>query len=1264
MRTTLNDHKPQAATVFSTRPLRSLAPLIATFILIAIPLHAQTDPRSIMGGGNFENGNGDSGTGATAADQYNALTILGAKMSRMNIYPGFYWNGSAATPTAVQSGVLQAHTNGITPMILFEDAASYNDLGDYNKWYGIGRDFATQFRPNSPWLTSQGITGWGITIYSAINEPDIENAMPKTGPSSYYSALEGLADGVHSVDATLKVIPGGLGSENAFGDHTLRGYGTAIAPLLNNGKLDGLDLHTYNDISFAPIVDSNGNATFAFSTQADFDNVKTGSGITRDINFYTTEFNFKSGTQGITEDLAAKRFLTCIWANLGVVKNDGSTRAGQLAFPWNIFHTAAQDSVYGLNTQLNPWTPRARGVTLQLVLDQTAGMQFMSLDPKGRGEFILNGNNKKMWVWQNYANWSNITGTSYNVIGIPAGATTLKVYGWDGLRSTINLSGQTSYNVTGLATNETYMFLVNAADGGGPPQPDLIVTNVSWSPTSPATGNAVTFSATIKNQGTAATPSGVAHRVSFSVDGTQVNWSDTDTSSLAAGASITVTANNGPSGSSTWTATSGTHTILANVDDTNLIAESNEGNNTLSSSMTVGSSGAQLLLNPGFESGNVNWVATPLVITNQTNRTPRTGSWYAWLDGYGSAHTDTLYQDVTIPSGTTSATLSFYLRIDTAETTVANDTLQVQIRNTANTVLATLATYSNLDHNTDYVLKSFDVSAYAGQTIRVYFLGVENSSLQTSFYVDDTAVTTSGSGQPDLIVTAISWSPTSPVVGNAVTFSATIKNQGTAATPSGVAHRASFSVDGTQVNWSDSNTSSLAAGASVTLTANSGPGGSSTWTATSGTHTILANVDDTNLISESNETNNTLTSSMTVGSGQPDLIVTAISWSPTSPVAGNAVTFSATIKNQGTAATPSGVIHGVSFSVDGTQVNWSDTNTSSLAAGASITLTANSGPSGSSTWTATSGTHTILANVDDVNRIAESNETNNTLTSSMTVGAGQPDLIVTAISWSPASPVAGNAVTFSATIKNQGTAATPSGVIHGVSFSVDGTQVNWSDTNTSSLAAGASITLTANSGPSGSSTWTATSGTHTILANVDDVNRIAESNETNNTLTASMTVGSSQTQLLLNPGFESGNVNWVVTAGVITNSTSRTPRTGSWYAWLNGYGSAHTDSLYQQITIPSSATSATLTFYLKIDTAETTTTTAYDTLKVQIRNSANTVLATLATYSNLDKGTVYVLKSFDLTAYKGQTIRVYFLGTEDSSLQTSFLIDDTAVTIQ
>jgi hypothetical protein len=152
-------------------------------------------------------------------------------------------------------------------------------------------------------------------------------------------------------------------------------------------------------------------------------------------------------------------------------------------------------------------------------------------------------------------------------------------------------------------------------------------------------------------------------------------------------------------------------------------------------------------------------------------------------------------------------------------------------------------------------------------------------------------------------------------------------------------------------------------------------------------------------------------------------------------------------------------------------------------------------------------------------------------------------------------------------------------------------------------------------------------------------------------------------QLLLNPGFESGNVNWVADAGVITNGTGNVPATGFWYAWLNGYGSANTDYVYQTVTIPSNATSATLTFFLKVDTSETTTTTASDTLTLTVRDSNNAVLKTLATYSNLNRTTGYVSKSFDLLAYRGRTIRVYFLGREDSTLQTSFAIDDTALKV-
>jgi hypothetical protein len=151
-------------------------------------------------------------------------------------------------------------------------------------------------------------------------------------------------------------------------------------------------------------------------------------------------------------------------------------------------------------------------------------------------------------------------------------------------------------------------------------------------------------------------------------------------------------------------------------------------------------------------------------------------------------------------------------------------------------------------------------------------------------------------------------------------------------------------------------------------------------------------------------------------------------------------------------------------------------------------------------------------------------------------------------------------------------------------------------------------------------------------------------------------------QLLGNPGFETGSASpWTATAGVVNSSTSEPPHSGTWDAWLDGYGTARTDILAQQVTLPAGCPADNLSFWLHTDTAETTTTTAYDTLKVQVLNSAGTVLATLATYSNLSAATGYTQHSFGLGGYAGQAITLKFTGTEDSTKQTSFVIDDTAL---
>ena len=118
-----------------------------------------------------------------------------------------------------------------------------------------------------------------------------------------------------------------------------------------------------------------------------------------------------------------------------------------------------------------------------------------------------------------------------------------------------------------------------------------------------------------------------------------------------------------------------------------------------------------------------------------------------------------------------------------------------------------------------------------------------------------------------------------------------------------------------------------------------------------------------------------------------DLIITSISWTPTTLSSGTHVVFSCVVKNQGQTATPAGTTIGCQFAVDGvtSPITWSDTDTTSLGPGQSVTLTANNGTNGTNYWTAASGSHTVQAWVDDVNRIAESNENNNKLTATVSV---------------------------------------------------------------------------------------------------------------------------------------------------------------------------------------------------------------------------------------------------------------------------------------
>jgi hypothetical protein len=165
--------------------------------------------------------------------------------------------------------------------------------------------------------------------------------------------------------------------------------------------------------------------------------------------------------------------------------------------------------------------------------------------------------------------------------------------------------------------------------------------------------------------------------------------------------------------------------------------------------------------------------------------------------------------------------------------------------------------------------------------------------------------------------------------------------------------------------------------------------------------------------------------------------------------------------------------------------------------------------------------------------------------------------------------------------------------------------------------------------------------------------------------------GGTVTELLGNGGFENGASNpapWLLTSThspleIINSSSSEPPHSGTFDAWMNGWGTTTTDTVMQQVTVPANATAATFSFWSHIDTAETTTTAAFDTLQVQIRDSSGNVLQTLATFSNLNHAAGYQQHTFNLSSLIGQTIQVFFAGKEDNTLQTSFVLDDVSLKV-
>ena len=632
--------------------------------------------------------------------------------------------------------------------------------------------------------------------------------------------------------------------------------------------------------------------------------------------------------------------------------------------------------------------------------------------------------------------------------------------------------------------------------------PDLIIETITWSPEEPSESDTVSFSVTIKNQGS--DRAGSSH-VDFYIDGS--TRGSQEVQRIDAGAKVTKTF--------TWVARAGSHVIEAIADPINKVTESDETNNK--KTIIFETLAPDLIIeaitwspeNPS-KSDNVTFKATiknqgsgragyshvafyindayltsvsvnPIDVGATDNKT------FNWIAQAGShdikavadsnnriAEGDETNNEKTVTFSTPAPDLIIEAITWAPENPQKSDdvTFTVTIKNQGTGKADSSRVHFYIDGSSRGYLNVQEIDAGDKVATTIIWIAQAGSHAIKAVADSDDKVTESDETNnekavtfsalaPDLIIETITGSPAGPSIGDTVTFTVTVKNQGSSgAGPS----RVYFYIDGSSRGYQS--VREINPGATMTKTF--------TWTTQAGYHDIKAVADSNNEVTESDETNNEKMVTFPV----PDLIVETITWSPEEPSENDTVTFTVTIKNQGSGRTDPSRVY---FYIDGSSRGYQEVQ--EINPGAAVTKTL--------TWTAQTGSHDIKAVADLNNEIIESDETNNE--KSVNIQTLAPDLIVETITWSPEEPSENDTVTFSVTIKNQGSGrAVPSYVY----FYIDDSSSSYRRVQEINTDATETKTFT----------WIARAGLYTIKADADSNDEVTESDETNNEKSGIFTV--------------------------------------------------------------------------------------------------------------------------------------------------------------